>query len=75
MKYVTSERLVSRTHFARYLVEAGHAREMKDVFKRYLTPGKPGLRRARVGDADAGRRLDPRGRRPGGASRIRAATR
>jgi predicted metal-dependent phosphoesterase TrpH len=42
MKYVTSERLVSRTHFARFLVEAGHAREMKDVFKRYLTHGKPG---------------------------------
>jgi hypothetical protein len=42
MRYVTSERLVSRTHFARYLVEAGHAREIKDVFARYLTPGKPG---------------------------------
>jgi hypothetical protein len=42
MKYVTSERLVSRTHFARYLVEAGHARETKDVFKRYLTRGNPG---------------------------------
>src|SRR5205814_301894 len=41
-KYVTSERLISRTHFARYLVEAGHAREMKDVFRRYLVPGKPG---------------------------------
>jgi len=42
MKYVTSERLVSRTHFARYLVEAGYARETKDVFKRYLTRGTPG---------------------------------
>lgn len=42
MKYVTSERLVSRTHFARYLVEAGVVREVKDVFKRYLNPGKPG---------------------------------
>ncbi|MEP6655865.1 MAG: 3',5'-nucleoside bisphosphate phosphatase [Betaproteobacteria bacterium] len=42
MKYVTSEELVSRTHFARYLVEAGYANEVKDVFKRYLTPGKPG---------------------------------
>jgi 3',5'-nucleoside bisphosphate phosphatase len=41
-KFVTSERLVTRTHFARFLVEAGHAREVKDVFKRYLTPGKPG---------------------------------
>jgi predicted metal-dependent phosphoesterase TrpH len=42
MKYVTSERLVSRTHFARFLVEAGYARETRDVFKRYLTRGKPG---------------------------------
>jgi len=42
MRYVTSERLVSRTHFARFLVDAGHVGDMKDVFKRYLTPGKPG---------------------------------
>ncbi len=42
MGYVTSERLVSRTHFARYLVATGHARDMNDVFSRYLTPGKPG---------------------------------
>jgi predicted metal-dependent phosphoesterase TrpH len=42
MRYVTSERLVSRTHFARFLVETGHVREMKDVFKRYLGRGKPG---------------------------------
>jgi len=41
-RYVTSERLISRTHFARFLVEAGHATEMKDVFSRYLTPGRPG---------------------------------
>jgi 3',5'-nucleoside bisphosphate phosphatase len=41
-RFVTSEHLISRTHFARYLVECGLAREVKDVFKRYLTPGKPG---------------------------------
>jgi predicted metal-dependent phosphoesterase TrpH len=41
-KYVTSERLISRSHFARYLVERGVARDLRDVFKRYLTPGKPG---------------------------------
>lgn len=40
--FVTSERLISRTHFARFLVEAGHVSEMKDVFHRYLTPGRPG---------------------------------
>ena len=40
--YVTSDRLISRTHFARFLVETGYARETKDVFRRFLTPGKPG---------------------------------
>ncbi|MGM0679870.1 MAG: PHP domain-containing protein [Pseudomonadota bacterium] len=34
--------LVGRTHFARYLVEQGHARDLKQVFKRYLVRGKPG---------------------------------
>jgi predicted metal-dependent phosphoesterase TrpH len=40
--YVTSERLISRTHFARHLIESGFARDMKDAFKRFLTSGKPG---------------------------------
>lgn len=40
--YVTSEALISRTHFARFLVEKGHVRDVKDAFKRYLTQGKPG---------------------------------
>lgn len=42
MRYVTSERLISRTHFARFLVEEGHVRAMKDVFKRYLGRDQPG---------------------------------
>jgi len=40
--YVTSERLISRTHFARHLIDRGHARDMKDAFRRFLTAGKPG---------------------------------
>jgi predicted metal-dependent phosphoesterase TrpH len=54
LRYVTSERLVSRTHFARYLVEAGYVRDVKEVFKRYLTRGKPGYVKhawASLGDA------------------------
>ena len=35
-------RLISRTHFARYLVERGRAQSVRDVFKRYLVRGKPG---------------------------------
>jgi predicted metal-dependent phosphoesterase TrpH len=35
-------KILSRTHFARYLVEQGYASEMKKVFKKYLTHNKPG---------------------------------
>jgi predicted metal-dependent phosphoesterase TrpH len=34
--------LVSRTHFAQFLVARGHAARPRDVFKRYLVQGKPG---------------------------------
>jgi predicted metal-dependent phosphoesterase TrpH len=40
--YVTSKALISRTHFARFLVEMGYVRDVRDAFKRFLTPGKPG---------------------------------
>lgn len=36
------EGIISRTHFARFLIEQGHAKDMKSVFKRYLVKGKPG---------------------------------
>ena len=42
LRYVTHERMITRAHFARWLVEAGYAREVRDVFRRYLTRGKPG---------------------------------
>ena len=40
--FVTNPDLVSRTHFARCLVERGMAKDVNAVFRRYLTPGKPG---------------------------------
>ncbi|MGZ5171396.1 MAG: PHP domain-containing protein, partial [Burkholderiales bacterium] len=40
--YVTNPALVSRTHFARYLVETGWARSTQGVFDKYLGSGKPG---------------------------------
>ncbi|MBX9812190.1 MAG: PHP domain-containing protein, partial [Burkholderiales bacterium] len=40
--YATNAELVGRTHFARFLVERGHARDVQGVFKKYLTAGKPG---------------------------------
>lgn len=41
-RYAKNPELVSRAHFARYLVETGHARDTNAVFRNYLTPGKPG---------------------------------
>ncbi len=35
-------RIVGRTHFAQYLVAQGHARSVREVFKRFLVHGKPG---------------------------------
>ena len=37
-----SKTLLGRVHFARYLIETGHASDMKDVFKRFLVKNKPG---------------------------------
>jgi hypothetical protein len=35
-------RIVGRTHFARFLVEAGHAKDLRQVFKKFLVRGRPG---------------------------------
>lgn len=35
-------RIVSRTHFAAFLADAGHARDIRDVFRNYLKRNKPG---------------------------------
>lgn len=37
-----NKELISRTHFARYLVERGVCKNLKSVFKKYLVKGKPG---------------------------------
>lgn len=34
--------LIGRLHFARFLVEEGHVKDIKSVFKKYLVKGKPG---------------------------------
>lgn len=34
--------IISRSHFARFLVETGHAKDVAAVFKKYLVKGKPG---------------------------------
>ncbi len=34
--------LIGRTHFAQFLAEEGHARDVRDAFSKYLVRGKPG---------------------------------
>ena len=54
LRYAGNPQLISRTHFARYLVEQGVCHDTSEVFRRFLTEGKPGFvphRWARLGDA------------------------
>ena len=54
LKYVGNPELISRTHFARFLVETGACKDTPEVFRKYLTEGKPGYvahRWAALGDA------------------------
>ncbi|HEX7635187.1 MAG TPA: 3',5'-nucleoside bisphosphate phosphatase [Noviherbaspirillum sp.] len=41
-KFVGNPNLISRTHFARYLVERGICQDTASVFRNYLVEGKPG---------------------------------
>ncbi len=41
LQFVSNPALISRTHFARFLVQQGHCRDMQKVFDRYLGDGKP----------------------------------
>lgn len=41
-RYAENPQLISRAHFARYLVEAGRASDVKSVFQRYLVKDRPG---------------------------------
>lgn len=42
LRYVGNPDLMSRTHFARFLVEIGACGSTAEVFRKYLTEGKPG---------------------------------
>ena len=43
LKFAGNYELISRTHFARFLVETGVCKETNEVFRKYLTEGKPGF--------------------------------
>jgi 3',5'-nucleoside bisphosphate phosphatase len=54
LRYVGNPDLISRTHFARHLVESGVCANTNEVFRHYLIEGKPGYvphRWAKLGDA------------------------
>lgn len=54
LQYVSNPELISRTHFARHLVETRVCRDTYEVFRKYLVEGKPGYvahRWAALGDA------------------------
>ena len=42
LQFVGNPELISRTHFARFLVESGVCKDTYEVFRKYLIEGKPG---------------------------------
>lgn len=42
MRFAENPVMIGRTHFARYLVEAGLVEDTRAAFRSYLVPGKPG---------------------------------
>lgn len=41
-RHAENPNLISRAHFARYLVEVGVCKDVRSVFESYLVPGRPG---------------------------------
>ncbi|HAF01205.1 MAG TPA: phosphatase [Methylophilaceae bacterium] len=42
-KAIAKQSIMTRSHFAQFLVEQGHAKSVKAVFKKFLVKGKPGF--------------------------------
>lgn len=42
MRHAENPNLISRSHFARYLVECGVCKDVRSVFESYIVPGRPG---------------------------------
>jgi hypothetical protein len=42
MRFAENPNLISRAHFARYLVESGVCKDVRSVFESYIVPGRPG---------------------------------
>lgn len=53
LRHVANPAMVGRTHFARFVVEAGACRDVRHVFQNYLVDGKPGFVPHRWAELDA----------------------
>lgn len=42
LRHVGDAAMISRTHFARYLAEIGAVTDVRDAFRHFLVPGRPG---------------------------------
>jgi len=42
-KLIAKNSIMTRSHFAQFLVQNGHAKNVKSVFKKFLVKGKPGF--------------------------------
>ena len=42
-KAIAKQSILTRSHFAQFLAQAGHAKDVKSVFKKFLVKGKPGF--------------------------------
>ena len=42
-KAIAKQSILTRSHFAQFLKQAGHAKDVKSVFKKFLVKGKPGF--------------------------------
>jgi predicted metal-dependent phosphoesterase TrpH len=52
LRHVGNPALISRTHFARHIVEAGVCADVSEVFRRFLSEGRPGYVAHRWADLD-----------------------
>jgi len=43
LRYAGNPELISRSHFARYIVETGTCADIQEVFRRFLVEGRPGF--------------------------------
>jgi 3',5'-nucleoside bisphosphate phosphatase len=49
---ISSGHMITRTHFAQMLIQEGYCKDMKSVFRRYMTGKKPGAVRVEWKDCD-----------------------